>query len=80
MSYDLLNVFAPMSCVLLIYPGLHASTLFLPPLFAPITPPRHNIRQINPNAYVQNDFAARQTKENLALKTTMNGSIRPNCL
>ena len=59
-SYDLLSVFVPMSCVLLIYPGLHAFTPFLPTPICPYYPPRHNIRQINPNAYVQNHFATHQ--------------------
>ena len=59
-SYDLLNMFVPMSCVLLIYPGLHASTPFLRTPICPYYAPPHNIRQINPNAYEQNDFATKQ--------------------
>ena len=56
----LLKVFALMSCVPLIYPGLHASTPFLRTPICPYYAPPHNIRQINPNAYEQNDFATKQ--------------------
>ena len=56
----LLKVFALMSCVPLIYPGLHACTPFLRTPICPYYAPPHNIRQINPNAYEQNDFATKQ--------------------